>query len=126
MNNIKVEISGEKERLPKLIMPVDENLEKPTVPGYQGVSGTNPTIGQPGPAGYGHVVDPNVPYYYGNMDPNVQVRPPPGPVGWPAPQGYPAPVASPQTVYHPGMRPGTPMRPPMPPQMMQVGAPIFT
>lgn len=76
--------------------------------------------GQPGSAGYGHLGDPNAAYYYGGMDPSMQGRPQ-GPVGWPSQSYPPGPgVAGPPPVYHPGMRPGTPMRPPMPPQMMQV------
>ncbi|VDK63472.1 unnamed protein product [Onchocerca ochengi] len=78
---------------------------------------------QPGPAGYGHLGDPNAAYFYGSVDPSMQGRLQ-GPVGW-QPQGYPTgpgvtgpPNAS---IYHPGMRPSAPMRPPLPPQMMQQG-----
>lgn len=83
---------------------------------------TRSVSGQPGPAGYGHLGDPNAAYFYGSVDPSMQGRLQ-GPVGW-QPQGYPTgpgvtgpPNAS---IYHPGMRPSAPMRPPLPPQMMQV------
>ncbi|EJD75540.1 CBR-LSS-4 protein, partial [Loa loa] len=82
-----------------------------------------PGPGQPGPAGYGHLGDPNAAYFYGNVDPNMQGRLQ-GPVGW-QPQGYPPgpAVTGPPgaTIYHPGMRPSAPMRPPLPPQMLQQG-----
>ncbi|VDN03513.1 unnamed protein product [Thelazia callipaeda] len=80
-------------------------------------------LGQPGPAGYTHLADPNAAYYYGNVDPNIQGRLQ-GPVGWP-PQSYPpGPGVAGQPnapMYHSGMRPGAAMRPPLPPQMMQQG-----
>lgn len=66
--------------------------------------------------------DPNAAYFYGNVDPSMQGRLQ-GPVGW-QPQGYPpgpavtGPPGAP--IYHPGIRPSAPMRPPLPPQMMQV------
>ncbi|VBB29851.1 unnamed protein product [Acanthocheilonema viteae] len=80
-------------------------------------------VGQPGSAGYGHLGDANAAYFYGSVDPSMQGRLQ-GPVGW-QPQGYPpgtavtGPPGAP--IYHPGMRPGAPIRPPLPPQMMQQG-----
>ncbi|KAL3998135.1 hypothetical protein ACH3XW_13800 [Acanthocheilonema viteae] len=82
-----------------------------------------PGPGQPGSAGYGHLGDANAAYFYGSVDPSMQGRLQ-GPVGW-QPQGYPpgtavtGPPGAP--IYHPGMRPGAPIRPPLPPQMMQQG-----
>ncbi|KAK6105329.1 hypothetical protein QQG55_19825 [Brugia pahangi] len=80
-----------------------------------------PGPGQPGPAGYGHLGDPNAAYFYGSVDPTMQGRLQ-GPVGW-QPQGYPPGPAGPPgaPMYHPGMRPSAPMRPPLPPQMIQQG-----
>lgn len=74
----------------------------------------------PGPAGYGHLSDPNAAYYYGHVDPNSMQGRPQAPVGWP-PQGYGPGIAGPP-VYHSGLRPSTALRPTMPQQMMQVNA----